>query len=202
MKRIFRIVIIALMVVGILYGFRDINKNRDQIKLKQVEIQSSEARLKLLETQYNTTLHTLDNVKGDSEQTKKQLQDTTQKLQQLEQEKQDLQRQLQAKADARRVYAASIDISGTKLDWLNASGIPSDQWAAVDYIVSHESGWNPQSVNASSGATGLPQALPYSKTGCAFGDPVCQLKWADSYAKQRYGGWWAAQSYWSAHGNW
>lgn len=85
---------------------------------------------------------------------------------------------------------------------MSAAGISPSDYGAVDYIVSHESGWNPNAVNASSGATGLPQALPYSKTGCAFGDAVCQLSWASTYAVSRYGSWWAAQAYWAVHSNW
>lgn len=85
---------------------------------------------------------------------------------------------------------------------MSEAGISPSDYGAVDYIVSHESGWNPNAVNASSGATGLPQALPYSKTGCAFGDAVCQLSWASTYAVSRYGSWWAAQAYWAVHSNW
>lgn len=56
-------------------------------------------------------------------------------------------------------------ISGNKQDWMRAAGIPEAEWAYVDYIVSHESGWRPDAVNSSSGACGLVQALPCSKLG-------------------------------------
>ena len=90
----------------------------------------------------------------------------------------------------------------THEELMAAAGIASSDYAAVDYIVSHESGWNPDATEPVTGAHGLPQALPYSKTGCGWDDAVCQLQWANSYAISRYGGWWAAQAYWAVHRNW
>ena len=92
--------------------------------------------------------------------------------------------------------------SGSKEDWMSQAGIPQSDWAAVDYIVTRESGWNPNATEPVTGAHGLPQALPYSKTGCDWDDPICQLRWANEYAVERYGGWWAAQAYWAVHLNW
>jgi hypothetical protein len=49
-----------------------------------------------------------------------------------------------------------------------------------------ESGWNPNAVNQSSGAYGIPQALghghPYN-----LGDYVAQIDWGLSYIASRYG---------------
>lgn len=87
---------------------------------------------------------------------------------------------------------------GSKEAWMAAAGIDPQFWGYVDYIVSHESGWNPYARNASSGAGGLPQALPYGKTGCAWGDAVCQLVWMNGYVN-RYGGWAGAYSFWVSH---
>jgi len=91
---------------------------------------------------------------------------------------------------------------GSKNDWLAASGIPQSDWGYVDYIVSHESGWNPNAVNASSGAGGLVQALPCGKVAGGCFDPVSNLKWADSYAKGRYGSWAGAYQFWSSNHWW
>ena len=83
---------------------------------------------------------------------------------------------------------------------MQAAGIPRSDWKAVDYIVSKESSWRHTAVNKSSGAYGLCQSLPASKMATAGGDyrtnPVTQLKWCHSYATSRYGGWWAAHSFW------
>lgn len=86
--------------------------------------------------------------------------------------------------------------SGGKYDWMRAAGIPESQWQYVDYIVSRESGWNPRAVNRSSGACGLVQALPCSKLGSNWSDPVHALKWQYSYVKSRYGGYAGAYSFW------
>ena len=92
--------------------------------------------------------------------------------------------------------------TGGKYDWMAAAGISPADYAAVDYIISKESSWNPNATNAQSGAHGLPQALPYSKTNCGWTDAVCQLKWADNYAKSRYGGWWSAYNFWRSNHWW
>ncbi|MGA5700569.1 transglycosylase SLT domain-containing protein [Peterkaempfera bronchialis] len=81
--------------------------------------------------------------------------------------------------------------------------VPAGQWAAFDAIISHESGWNPQAVNASSGAYGLAQALPGSKMASVGSDwktnAGTQIKWALSYMNDRYGSPNAAWSFWQTH---
>jgi hypothetical protein len=96
----------------------------------------------------------------------------------------------------------NTQIMGDKNDWLAASGISPSDWTYVDFIISKESGWNPNSTNSTTGAHGLPQADPYSKTGCGWVDAVCQLRWANGYATSRYGSWAAAYDFWLQHGYW
>lgn len=95
-----------------------------------------------------------------------------------------------------------ITYPSTHVQLMAAAGIKTEDYGAVDYIVSHESDWNPDATEPTTLAHGLPQALPYSKTGCGWSDAVCQLRWANSYAVARYGGWWPAQAYWAVHRNW
>jgi hypothetical protein len=94
--------------------------------------------------------------------------------------------------------------SGSHTDWLIAAGIPQAEWSYVDYIVSHESGWNYLAQN-SIGATGLCQALPASKMADAGSDyltnPVTQLKWCSQYAS-RYGGWYGSYLAWTSKSWW
>lgn len=85
---------------------------------------------------------------------------------------------------------------GSKEEWMSAAGIAESDWGYVDYIVTKESGWNPNAVNPSSGASGLVQALPCEKVPGNCLDPVDNLRWGDSYAKQRYGSWAAAYDFW------
>ncbi|WP_147161022.1 tape measure protein, partial [Weissella thailandensis] len=52
--------------------------------------------------------------------------------------------------------------SGSYKNWLKQAGVKSnfDKW---NYIINHESGWNPKAQNPSSSAYGIGQALPPSK---------------------------------------
>lgn len=109
-------------------------------------------------------------------------------------------REAQAAAQAQAAVVATT--TGSHDDWMAAAGIAQSDYGYVDFIISHESSWNPSAINASSGAGGLPQALPFSKTGCSLGDPVCQLRWADGYATARYGSWAGAYTFWQAHRYW
>ncbi len=72
-----------------------------------------------------------------------------------------------------------------------------DQWTYVDYIVNRESGWNPNALNASSGACGLFQALPCSKMGGT--DINTQLNWGMGYIAGRYGTPAGAYAFWQSH---
>lgn len=91
---------------------------------------------------------------------------------------------------------------GSPADWMTAAGIPEKDWGYVDYVVSRESGWNPNATNAGSGACGLVQALPCSKVPGNGYDPVDNLRWADGYAKGRYGSWKGAYDFWIANNWW
>lgn len=96
--------------------------------------------------------------------------------------------------------------SGSKADWMRAAGISDADFGYVDYIISHESGWNYHAVNRSSGAYGLPQSLPAGKLASAGADwrdnPVTQLRWANNYAVGCYGSWEAAYYFWTVNHWW
>jgi hypothetical protein len=71
------------------------------------------------------------------------------------------------------------------------AGFGLDQMPCLDKLWTRESHWNYQSYNSSSGAYGIPQAVPGSKMA-AFGsdwktNPATQIKWGLSYIKNRYG---------------
>jgi len=87
---------------------------------------------------------------------------------------------------------------GSKSEWLAASNIPQESWGYADFMVSRESGWNPNAVNKSSGACGLAQALPCSKVPGDPMNPVNSLNWMNNYVNGRYGGWQGAYNFWQA----
>ncbi|MBQ1512734.1 G5 domain-containing protein [Bifidobacterium merycicum] len=88
-------------------------------------------------------------------------------------------------------------------DYLISNGYTEADFTAAVYIINHESGWRVDATNASSGAYGLPQALPGSKMASAGADWATnyqtQFKWFVGYCNQRYGSLQGAYSYWLAN---
>ena len=82
--------------------------------------------------------------------------------------------------------------------------VPSGEFSAFAWIITHESGWDVHATNPSSGAYGLGQALPATKMAPYGSDyldnPVTQIKWALAYMNGRYGSPNAAQVWWENHG--
>ncbi len=94
-----------------------------------------------------------------------------------------------------------------KQSMMSAAGISSNDFAAVDTIVTRESNWSWNISNSNgSGAYGLGQALPGNKMASAGDDwatnPITQLKWMNSYAVSRYGSWSNALAFSDANGWW
>jgi hypothetical protein len=87
-----------------------------------------------------------------------------------------------------------VKTSGNCEDWMRQAGVPITN--ATKSLIVKESGCRPDAVNPSSGACGIPQSLPCSKMKCSLSDPVCQLKWMDTYIKSRYGSWDSAYNTW------
>lgn len=74
---------------------------------------------------------------------------------------------------------------------LSSYGWGMDQWSCLDALWQRESGWNHLAANPSSGAYGIPQALPGSKMASAGADwqtnPATQIAWGLGYIAGRYG---------------
>ncbi|WP_460069015.1 aggregation-promoting factor C-terminal-like domain-containing protein [Streptomyces sp. YKOK-I1] len=83
--------------------------------------------------------------------------------------------------------------------------VPAGQFQCFSNIVNHESTWNYQAVNPTSGAYGLVQAYPGSKMSSAGADwrtnPATQIKWGLNYMNERYGSPCDAWDYWQANGS-
>jgi flagellar biosynthesis GTPase FlhF len=81
--------------------------------------------------------------------------------------------------------------------------VPADQFQCFSNIVDHESSWNYQAVNPSSGAYGLFQALPGSKMSSVGADwqtnPATQITWGLNYMNSRYDSPCGAWSFWQAN---
>lgn len=93
--------------------------------------------------------------------------------------------------------------TGDHAHWMKQAHIPEKDWAGINYIVSHESGWNPRAVNPSSGTYGLGQMQSYNlhyytKHG-GKSNPIAQLMGIMDYIHDRYGSVAKAVSFWQAN---
>jgi hypothetical protein len=74
---------------------------------------------------------------------------------------------------------------------LSSYGWSSSQFTCLNELWTRESGWDPTAENPTSGAYGIPQALPGSKMASAGPDwqsnATTQIKWGLGYIKSLYG---------------
>ena len=86
----------------------------------------------------------------------------------------------------------------------NKFGYGESDFDCFNNIIIRESMWKVTATNPSSGAYGIPQALPGSKMAKAGSDwrtnPATQIIWAVGYMEDRYGSPCAAWSFKRAHG--
>ena len=66
-------------------------------------------------------------------------------------------------------------------------GWTGGQWNALYDLWERESGWDNLAENASSGAYGIPQALPASKMYGGTSSPTLQIQWGLGYIASTYG---------------
>lgn len=220
------VTLLIVQVINVSYTANSYHSNLDyQLVIDQQEAESIKEEQKLEElkqkiiTSQNLAkekqakeLIILKEQKNNQTKTAKIEQEAKAKQKKLEEAKGEVAKKLEeakkveatktAKTNLQPIPQATVSptgqaITGSKEDWLLASGIPQSDWTYVDFIVKRESGWNPKALNKSSGACGLAQALPCAKTGCAnYSDPVCALKWQYGYVKARYGGYAGAYNFW------
>jgi hypothetical protein len=71
------------------------------------------------------------------------------------------------------------------------SRVGREQYNCLYLLWQRESGWRTHALNKSSGAYGIPQALPGKKMASAGADwrdnPITQVRWGLGYIKARYG---------------
>jgi hypothetical protein len=96
-----------------------------------------------------------------------------------------------AEARARAGRDALRDPQGIARIMVLERGWSSSQFSCLRSLWQRESNWNPRARNASSGAFGIPQALPGSKMASAGSDwrtnPVTQIEWGLDYIADRFG---------------
>jgi hypothetical protein len=97
-----------------------------------------------------------------------------------------------AKQRAASRSAAQRDPRGIARSMASARyGWGAGEFSCLNSLWQKESGWNYRASNSSSGAYGIPQALPGSKMSSKGGDwrtnPATQIAWGLSYIKSSYG---------------
>jgi hypothetical protein len=94
-------------------------------------------------------------------------------------------------AVSKKVDMLSGDPKSVAAALLGSFGWSGDQFSCLDSLWTRESNWNVYAANASSGAYGIPQALPGIKMESVGSDwrtnPVTQIKWGLGYIQERYG---------------
>ena len=167
-----------------------------QIQIREEEIQSRQEEVESVNAQMEELTEKLK--AGEIKEN-----EYKEKIEKLEKEKNELNEQLQAKLKARannNVVAAAVptyNVQGSCADWIRQAGVSDIENAYT--LIMRESGCNVNSVNKSSGACGIPQALPCSKLGSARGNPVAEIQWMNNYVVNRYGSWANAVAFWNAH---
>lgn len=95
------------------------------------------------------------------------------------------------KQDAHPDVQATIEAIAREKGW----SAHIESWKNLAW---RESGFNAHAHNGSSGACGIPQAVPCSKMPCEMGDVTCQVKWMADYIERRYGNPSKAYAFWLA----
>lgn len=92
---------------------------------------------------------------------------------------------------SRAAIRASMSPRDIARAMLLREGGSDTQWTCLDELWGRESGWETTVTNGSSGAYGIPQALPAWKMASAGADwrtnPVTQIRWGLSYIADKYG---------------
>ena len=92
-------------------------------------------------------------------------------------------------AERRRLLSGSPQ--QVAMAMLPGFGWSASEFSCLNALWDRESGWNPNAANPSSGAYGIPQALPGSKMATAGADwqtdAATQIRWGLGYIKASYG---------------
>lgn len=85
---------------------------------------------------------------------------------------------------------------------MREKGWEDSEWSCLDSLWVGESDWEWDATNSSSGAYGIPQALPGNKMAAAGSDwktnPITQLIWGLDYIEQSYGSPCEAKAFWDS----
>lgn len=193
-NRKIKVIVAVVVLLSMLTAIGIFNHRVEQ---QQLENQQIQVQLKEYEQKIPQLLKELDSEKSDKNKIKQELEKTQSEYKALQARKAEERRIAQERAK-NPVYASEMP-SGDCSTWMSQAGITHP--LAIQ-LIQKESGCNPLAVNPTSGACGIPQALPCSKLPQGVNtSPADQLIWMQNYVNTRYGGWDGAWSFWRAN-NW
>lgn len=196
--------LLAVALLGFAYlGIANITKTHNKLKTKDIQLQSKQSDLQLLEIKFNKLNIDLQKEQGNKTQDQKKIEELQKAKDDLQKQLEDAERDLQAKAvkqEAEKQKLAqaaritpTVHAEGGCEAWIANAGITDV--ASARTLIAKESGCNPNAINRSSGACGVAQELPCGKSGCQLGDGACQVRWMKSYVEGRYGSFTAALNF-------
>lgn len=107
------------------------------------------------------------------------------------------------KKTTKKVSGFNVKASKSEMQQYAKSILNEKDYEALDFIITHESGWNANNINKKSHASGLCQALPASKMAVSGKDYKTnyktQINWCILYCNTRYGSIQKAKQFWLKH---
>lgn len=211
MRKVCKIILIILFYVfmfwGLVNGVKSVlhktnkcNCNCDKTE-KVVEVMKKEPMESIkIEVKENAITKTVDNeAKKTSanklKKTNNKIKKTNNKIKKISNNKIKKTISKTTKSNIKKVSNKKVSKSDYK-KYAHDLVINTYKWSEADYsalvkLWNRESGWNPNSHNSSSGAHGIPQALPASKMKSEGSDyytnGYTQIRWGLKYIKNRYG---------------
>ena len=168
----------------------DINSTITIMVDKDVKMQEN---INILSEQLNTNTQELESKNKEIEAKQKQINN-------LQSEVNKLKTTTTSRGGITSRSSSSVSVAtGSKAEYqsyakdlcINTYGWTENDFNCLVKLWERESNWNPNAVNKSSGATGIPQALPGSKMASEGSDwatnAKTQIRWGLKYIKNRYG---------------
>ena len=201
LKRGFGCLMITILVIGMSIIFtNEINNNLQEITnevQEEVPLQQAVGENKVETIQYEKAKTTKKKVVKKKKTTKKKV---------VKRKKKKVRRRVRRytrQSLGLNVKASKAEIIQYAHQLLSSYGWGENEWQYVVKIANHESGWNGNAVNSSSGACGIPQALPCRKMKSAGKDYKTnyktQVKWFYNYIIGRYKTPTRAWAFWTKH---
>jgi len=188
----YKLTLAIVLVIATLSLVALVSKSSTDLRLHQLDLQTRDQRIEIEVEKSKVLEKEVEEAKGD----KKKLEEADRKLKEQETLIKELQarkaeKQRIAQAEASNVVLASPETptapTGDCATWMNQAGITH---VLARELIQRESGCDPNAVNPSSGACGIPQALPCSKLPNGINtSPVDQLIWMQNYVYSRYTTW-------------